>query len=212
VAGYVRLPNLPSGILSGKALERDFKDEGSVITESIVNHNMVAPPRCESSITGTTKCRKPTASLNSDGCASFQVIPRWDEPLALLEKAAVSLTSSCEMLDPTTLAALGHAQRTGTPTHCLLQQCPSSLSGKLAWAHPSSDRFLALHHHLDREEEAVKSMCSGVSKQVVLLEGLDCLIPIHPILQSHYPVLEQPGKDSQTGKNFVDIASPQTGI
>ena len=38
------------------------------------------------------------------------------------------------------------------------------------------DRFLALHHYLDRELEAIKSMCSGVSKQIVLLEGLDCLI------------------------------------
>lgn len=39
-----------------------------------------------------------------------------------------------------------------------------------------SDRFLTLHHHRDRELETIKSMCSGVSKQVVLLEGLDCLI------------------------------------
>ena len=39
-----------------------------------------------------------------------------------------------------------------------------------------SDRFLTLHHHLDRELETIKSICSGVSKQVVLLEGLDCLI------------------------------------
>lgn len=39
-----------------------------------------------------------------------------------------------------------------------------------------SDRFLTLHRYLDRELAAIKSMCSGVSKQVVLLEGLDCLI------------------------------------
>jgi hypothetical protein len=39
-----------------------------------------------------------------------------------------------------------------------------------------SDRFLTLHHDLDKELEAIKSMCAGVNKQMVLLEGLDCLI------------------------------------
>jgi hypothetical protein len=39
-----------------------------------------------------------------------------------------------------------------------------------------SDRFLTLHHDLDKELEAIKSMCVGVNKQMVLLEGLDCLI------------------------------------
>ena len=41
--------------------------------------------------------------------------------------------------------------------------------------HPG-ESFLALHHNLDIELSAIKSMCSGVSKQIVLLEGLDCLI------------------------------------
>ncbi|BAY08113.1 hypothetical protein [Calothrix sp. NIES-2098] len=41
--------------------------------------------------------------------------------------------------------------------------------------HPA-ENFLALHHNLDIELSAIKSMCSGVSKQIVLLEGLDCLI------------------------------------
>ncbi|BAY31214.1 hypothetical protein NIES2107_30730 [Nostoc carneum NIES-2107] len=41
--------------------------------------------------------------------------------------------------------------------------------------HPE-ESFLALHHNLDTELSAIKSMCSGVSKQIVLLEGLDCLI------------------------------------
>jgi len=70
LAGYVRLPNpYLVGYFLAKLWERDFKDEGSVITESIVNHNGACScPRCESrSITGTTKCLKPTASLNSDG-------------------------------------------------------------------------------------------------------------------------------------------------
>lgn len=36
--------------------------------------------------------------------------------------------------------------------------------------------FLTLHHYLERELEAIKFMCSGVTKQVILLEGLDCFI------------------------------------
>jgi len=41
LAGYVRLPNpYLVGYFLAKLWERDFKDEGSVITESIVNHNM----------------------------------------------------------------------------------------------------------------------------------------------------------------------------
>jgi hypothetical protein len=39
-----------------------------------------------------------------------------------------------------------------------------------------SDRFLTLHHDLDKELEAIKSICAGINKQMVLLEGLDCLI------------------------------------
>jgi len=80
-------PTLPSGILA-KLWERDFKDEGSVITESIVNHNGACPAlgvKVEA-LQEQLNALKPTASLNSDGL-SFQVIPRWDEPLALLEKA-----------------------------------------------------------------------------------------------------------------------------
>jgi len=47
LAGYVRLTYLV-GYFLAKLWERDFKDEGSVITESIVNHNMGSCPRCES--------------------------------------------------------------------------------------------------------------------------------------------------------------------
>jgi hypothetical protein len=38
------------------------------------------------------------------------------------------------------------------------------------------DRFLALQHNLDGELETIKSMCCGISQEVVLLENLDCLI------------------------------------
>lgn len=37
-------------------------------------------------------------------------------------------------------------------------------------------RFLALHHDFDGEIEAIKSMCCGVSQEIVLLENLDCLV------------------------------------
>jgi len=38
------------------------------------------------------------------------------------------------------------------------------------------EKFLTLQHNLDVELLAIKSMCSGVSQQIVLLEGFDCLI------------------------------------
>lgn len=38
------------------------------------------------------------------------------------------------------------------------------------------EKFLALHHDLDRELAAIKSICSRVNKPLVLLAGLDCLI------------------------------------
>lgn len=38
------------------------------------------------------------------------------------------------------------------------------------------DRFLGLQNCLDQELEAIKTMCVGISKPIVLLEGLDCLI------------------------------------
>jgi hypothetical protein len=37
-------------------------------------------------------------------------------------------------------------------------------------------KFLNLHHQIDEELEAIKSICERAVKPVVLLEGLDCLI------------------------------------
>ena len=37
-------------------------------------------------------------------------------------------------------------------------------------------KFLTLHHQVDEELEAIKSICEQAVKPVVLLEGLDCLI------------------------------------
>jgi len=44
LAGYVPCPTYLVGYFLAKLWERDFKDEGSVITESIVNHNMGLAP------------------------------------------------------------------------------------------------------------------------------------------------------------------------
>jgi hypothetical protein len=37
-------------------------------------------------------------------------------------------------------------------------------------------KFLTLHHQVDEELAAIKSVCDQSAKPVVLLEGLDCLI------------------------------------
>ncbi len=44
-------------------------------------------------------------------------------------------------------------------------------------------RFLALHHYLERELAEIKSLGTGESQKIVLVENLDCLITylqIHP--------------------------------
>ncbi|BAZ16488.1 hypothetical protein NIES4071_83650 [Calothrix sp. NIES-4071] len=41
---------------------------------------------------------------------------------------------------------------------------------------PATSRFLKLHLHLPRELEAIKNVCTEVSKPVVLISDLDCLI------------------------------------
>jgi hypothetical protein len=38
------------------------------------------------------------------------------------------------------------------------------------------DNFLTLHHRVEEELAAIKSMCEQSAKTVVLLEGFDCLI------------------------------------
>jgi len=42
--------------------------------------------------------------------------------------------------------------------------------------HPPNQRFLVLHHHLERELAALKTLCQQVSKPIILLEGFDCFI------------------------------------
>ncbi|MER3492394.1 MAG: hypothetical protein C4323_08685 [Mastigocladus sp. ERB_26_2] len=52
-----------------------------------------------------------------------------------------------------------------------------------------SDRFLTLHHDLERELTAIKFMCSGIKEQMVLLEGLDCLITYLQVYSPRYLTL-----------------------
>jgi hypothetical protein len=48
------------------------------------------------------------------------------------------------------------------------------------------EKFLTLHLYLERELEAIRSMCTGVEKSMVLLEELDCLITyLHVQPDSH---------------------------
>ncbi|MEH2246239.1 DUF4007 family protein [Nostoc sp.] len=87
--------HLPNSYLVGyflaKLWERNFKSEGSVLTESILNEKMglagVLGVKVEA-------LQEQLNALEAYGIIEqrrtvppFQVIPRWDEPLALLEKA-----------------------------------------------------------------------------------------------------------------------------
>ena len=92
VAGQTRLPNpYLVGYFLAKLLERDFKGSGSVLTESMMNQKMGLAP-----VLGmkAEALQEQLNTLEAYGIIEqrrtvppFQVIPRWDEPLALLEKA-----------------------------------------------------------------------------------------------------------------------------
>ena len=92
IAGYPHLPNAYLvGYFLAKLWERDFKDEGSVLTESILNETMGLTP-----VLGVKAeaLQEQLNALEAYGIIEqrrtvppFQVIPRWDNPLALLEKA-----------------------------------------------------------------------------------------------------------------------------
>ncbi|MEH2249882.1 hypothetical protein [Nostoc sp.] len=87
--------HLPNSYLVGyflaKVWERNFKSEASVLTESILNEKMGL-----ASVLGlkVEALQEQLNALEAYGIIEqrravlpFQVIPRWDEPLALLEKA-----------------------------------------------------------------------------------------------------------------------------
>ena len=97
VSGYPRLPNIYLiGYFLAKLWERDFKDEGSVLTESILNQTMGLAPLL--GVNGEI-LQEQLNALEAYGIIEqrrtvppFQVIPRWDNPLELLEKAYDSET------------------------------------------------------------------------------------------------------------------------
>ncbi|MDF5729934.1 MAG: hypothetical protein PUP92_18460 [Rhizonema sp. PD38] len=92
VAGQTRLPNpYLVGYFQAKLWERDFKGSGSVLTESMMNQKMGL-----ASVLGmkAEALQEQLNTLEAYGIieqrrtvSPFQVIPRWDEPLTLLEKA-----------------------------------------------------------------------------------------------------------------------------
>lgn len=92
IAGQANLPNpYLIGYLLAKLWERDFPNEASVLTESILNHPMGLAPVLGLSATAT---QEQLNTLEAYGIIEqrravppFQIIPRWDAPLTLLEKA-----------------------------------------------------------------------------------------------------------------------------
>lgn len=92
VAGQAELPNpYLVGYFLAKLWERDFYNATSVLTESILNRPMGLAPVLGISLAAT---QEQLNTLESHGMIEqrravppFQVIPRWDTPLTLLEKA-----------------------------------------------------------------------------------------------------------------------------
>jgi len=92
IAGHANLPNpYLVGYFLAKLWERDFQDAKSALTESILNHPMGLAPVLGISATAT---QEQLNTLESYGIIEqrravppSQVIPRWDSPLTLLEKA-----------------------------------------------------------------------------------------------------------------------------
>jgi Protein of unknown function (DUF4007) len=90
--GNARLPNpYLIGYFLAKLWERDFKGQGSVLTESILNQKMGLAPMLSLK---TEALQELLNTLDDYGIIEhqravppFHVIPRWDNPLTLLEKA-----------------------------------------------------------------------------------------------------------------------------
>lgn len=92
IAGQADLPNpYLVGYFLAKFWERDFSNAASALTESILNHPMGLPPVLGISAAAT---QDQLNILESHGIIEqrravppFQIIPHWDAPLTLLEKA-----------------------------------------------------------------------------------------------------------------------------
>ncbi|OKH12216.1 hypothetical protein NIES592_18560 [Fischerella major NIES-592] len=92
VTGYARLPNpYLVGYFLALLWQRDFQEEGSVLTESILNQKMGL-----AAVLGVkaTTLQEQLNALEAYGIIEqrrtvppFQVIRRWDEPLVLLQKS-----------------------------------------------------------------------------------------------------------------------------
>lgn len=92
IVGQSNLPNpYLVGYLLAKLWERDFQAAPSALTESVLNHPMGLATVLSIS---TAAAQEQLNALESQGIIEqrravppFQVIPRWDNPLTLLEKA-----------------------------------------------------------------------------------------------------------------------------
>jgi Protein of unknown function (DUF4007) len=92
IAAHPRLPNpYLVGYFFAKLWERDFQDAKSALTESVLMQSMGLAPVLGISAAAT---QEQLNALEAHGIIEqrravppFQVIPRWDNPLSLLEKA-----------------------------------------------------------------------------------------------------------------------------
>lgn len=88
-------PNLPNPYLTGyflaKLWQRDFVDEPSALTESVLNHPMGLAPALGISPEALQEQLNILETHNvieqRRAVPPFQIIPRWDAPLSMLEKA-----------------------------------------------------------------------------------------------------------------------------
>ncbi len=92
ISGYANLPNsYLLGYFLAKLWERDFQGEGSVLTESILTQKMglagVLGLKAEALQEQLNALEAYGIIEQRRAVPPFQVIPRWDKPLALLEKA-----------------------------------------------------------------------------------------------------------------------------
>lgn len=92
VAGHPRLPHpYLIGYFLAKLWQRDFQDEKSILTESILNHPMGLAPVLGISADSLQEQLNLLETYNiieqRRAVPPFQIIARWDAPLTLLEKA-----------------------------------------------------------------------------------------------------------------------------
>jgi hypothetical protein len=92
IAGQSNLPNpFLVGYFLAKLWERDLPASASALTESVLNHPMGLAPALGISTVAT---QQQLNALEAHGIIEqrravppFQIIPRWDDPMTLLEKA-----------------------------------------------------------------------------------------------------------------------------